>query len=841
MTFSLDRSLNMREAPKRFYKAAYEGPHLSRVAFPLGGIGAGMLCVEGSGALSHVSVRNTPNVFNEPMIFAAVKVLGHDKTARLLEGPVPEWKIFGERGTGNGASGRTFGFPRFDAARFDTRFPFAEIELTARAIPLHCRLTGWSPFLPGNADDSSLPIAVLEYTFLNQTKEHLEAVFSFHAAHFMSTSPEGASVGSIDHGFVLRQLGSDEMPSDEGAFAITLLDPNARVDCAWFRGGWFDAATILWQHIDSGDVVANPPLTEGRPSPGGSVYLPFSLLPGEERTATILLNWHVPKTTLRHGAETETCCCGTSSSQCDNMHVPWYAGRFASIESLVEYARTNLERLRRDSALFRDCFYDTTLPPEATEAVAANLTILKSPTVLRQSDGRLWAWEGCCDGSGCCAGSCTHVWNYAQALPHLFPELERSLRRTEFNENQNSDGHQVFRAALPIRDVANHDSHAAADGQLGGIMKMFREWRISGDTAWMRDFWPKVASSLDYCIKTWDPDSEGVLREPHHNTYDIEFWGPDGMCTSFYLGALKAATLMATELGEDGSRYDELYRKGRVFMENELYNGEYFIQQIQWTDLRAGDPTDAKALVRVNWTPEAVELLHKEGPKYQYGIGCLSDGVLGAWIAEVCGVGEILDPEKVKSHLLAVHRYNLKRDLSDHANPQRPSYAVGKEGGLLLCTWPKGGELSLPFVYSNEVWTGIEYQVASHLMLMGCVEEGLEIVRIARSRYDGCVRNPFNEYECGHWYARALSSYGLLQGLTGIRYDALRKTLYVAPRIEGDFVAFLSTETGYGLAGVRRGEPFLDVRHGAIDIGRTLYSPYGSEREIGEPSVAGDT
>jgi uncharacterized protein (DUF608 family) len=792
-----------------------------------------MLCVEGSGALSHVSVRNAPEIFNEPTIFAAVTVLGHDKTARLLEGRVPEWKIFGERGSGNGARGCTYGFPRFDAACFDAPFPFAEIKLTDSAIPLNCRLAAWSPFVPGNADDSSLPMAVLEYSFENRTQKPLESVFSFHAANFISTSSGGDSVGSIDHGFVLRQAGSEEAPSDEGAFAVTLLDPNASVDCAWFRGAWFDAATILWQNIDAGHVLSNVPLTEGIPSPGGSVYMPFSLQPGEERTATILLNWYVPKTRLRLGGKAESCCGGASSSSC-NTHTPWYAGQFASVESVAEYARKNLERLRQDSMRFRDCFYDTTLPPEAIEAVAANLTILKSPTVLRQADGRIWAWEGCGDEGGCCSGSCTHVWNYAQALPHLFPELERSLRRTEFNENQNAEGHQVFRAALPIRNVANHESHAAADGQLGGIMKVFREWRISGDTAWMRDLWPKVASSLDYCIKTWDPDGEGVLREPHHNTYDIEFWGPDGMCVSFYLGALKAATLMAAELGEDGSRYAELYRNGRAFMEGELYNGEYFIQKIQWTDLRAGDPTETKALVSVNWTPEAVDLLRKEGPRYQYGIGCLSDGVLGAWIAAVCGIGEILDPEKVRSHLLAVHKYNLKRDLSDHANPQRPGYAVGKEGGLLLCTWPKGGELSLPFVYSNEVWTGIEYQVASHLMLMGCVTEGLEIVRIARARYDGRVRNPFNEYECGHWYARALASYGLLQGITGIRYDALSKTLYVEPSIKGDFDVFFSAAAGYGIAGVKGGEPFLDVRHGAIDIDRTIYSPYGCEREIGE-------
>ena len=261
-------------------------------------------------------------------------------------------------------------------------------------------------------------------------------------------------------------------------------------------------------------------------------------------------------------------------------------------------------------------------------------------------------------------------------------------------------------------------------------------------------------------------------------------------------------------------------------MEKELFDGEYFIQRIEWKNLRAKDPQKEPSLTKGAYAaPEARELLAKEGPKYQYGTGCLSDGVLGAWLALVCGVGEFLDRQKVASHLRAVHRHNLKADLSNHANPQRPSYAVGAEGGLLLCTWPKGGELSLPFVYSNEVWTGIEYQVASHLMLLGFVEEGLEIVRMCRDRYDGAARNPFDEYECGHWYARAMASYALLQGLSGARYDAVDKVLYLRPSLRGDFRCFLATATGYGTIGVKGGQPFVETKSGTIEVRRIEYTP----------------
>ena len=279
-------------------------------------------------------------------------------------------------------------------------------------------------------------------------------------------------------------------------------------------------------------------------------------------------------------------------------------------------------------------------------------------------------------------------------------------------------------------------------------------------------------------------------------------------------------------MGSDAALYKELLDKGKKYMESELYNGEYFIQKIKWEGLSAQNPVDfAKASIGSTYSPEALEILEKEGPKYQYGNGCLSDGVLGFWIAQMCGIGDtIMDDKKLQSHLLSVYKYNLKKDLSDHVNPQRAAYAYGNEGGLILCSWPKGGQPSLPFVYSNEVWTGIEYQVASHLMLTGHVKEGLEIVRACRQRYDGAIRNPFDEYECGHWYARAMSSYGLIQGLTGLNYDAIDKTLYIDSKIGIDFKCFISTETGFGLAGLKSGKPFIDVKYGTIDVKNSIVS-----------------
>jgi uncharacterized protein (DUF608 family) len=799
-----------------------EGECLSRVAYPMGGIGAGMICLEGTGALSNVSIRNRPELFNEPCVFAGLAIKTKDRVlARVLEGPVPGWKIFGGRDSGLGEGDHTYGLPRFSHASFSARFPFGTVSLSDEAMPVSVELTGWSPFTPPDADNSSLPMIGLEYRFKNEGSGPIEGVFSFNAKNFLPRDGgQTHAVRAHPGGFVLWCGATKERPWDEAAFAVTTSEASAKVNYAWFRGGWFDALTMAWRDVTEGAAYDRAAIAEGEaPSPGATLFVPFKLAGHEERTIAVRLCWYAPHSHLRVGAS------GSPDENRiepgDATYAPWYAGKFADIGAVEQYWRDHYAELRARTLKFTDTFYDSTLPPEVLDAVACNLCILKSPTVLRQQDGRFWAWEGTGDEEGSCAGSCEHVWNYAQAVPHLFPSLERTLRETEFGPDQDETGHQQFRAAIPIRPIGNY-FYAAADGQLGGIMKVYRDWRIGGDSAWLRGLWPKVRKSMDYCIATWDPGHKGWVEEPHHNTYDIEFWGPTGMCTSFYLGALHAAALMGTALDDDVTKYQALYVEGRARMERDLFDGDYFIQKIEWKNLRAKNPADFKDYGG-NYSPEARALLEKEGPKYQYGSGCLSDGVLGAWIALVCGLDPVLDQQKTASHLRAVHRYNLKLDLAQHADPQRPGFALGREGGLLLCTWPKGGALSLPFVYSNEVWTGIEYQAASHMIASGLVDEGMEVVRTCAARYDGRVRNPFDQYECGHWYARALSSYALLQAFSGARYDAVSKTLYVRPIVSGDVRSFLATATGFGIVGVRNGKPFLEVASGSIPYEKIEY------------------
>jgi uncharacterized protein (DUF608 family) len=794
------------------FNGSYKGQNLSRIAFPIGGIGAGMFLVEGNGNISGLSINHTPDLSSEPVLFGAIALKGQPGKARVLEGPVPDWKKGGSPESGVGAPGKDWGLPRFRKATFISRFPFADIDLNDTAVPLAVHVKAWSPFIPGDEDMSSLPVGSIEYEFTNTGNQAQEYVFSFHAQQFMD------SIQAFPGGFQLCRSCSSDTDGRKTNFAVFVdQEPDAITDYGWFRGGWYDPLTMLWKKIQHADVSAKA--LESNAS-GASLFVPFTLRPGGHKTIRLLFAWYVPHSHLRIGQwpypdpkEPKL----APGYRAEDYYSPWYSSHFKDVEAVAAFWKLQYDSLRAATRKFTRAFYKSTLPVEVLEAVAANLSILKSPTVLRQYDGRFWGWEGCNLNSGSCPGSCTHVWNYAQALCHLFPRLERSMRNTELHENQDSVGHQSFRAALPIRKT-NPIFYAAADGQLGGIIKVYRDWRISADSNWLRQLYPKMKKSLDYCIQAWDPKHTGLLAEPHHNTYDIEFWGAEPMCTGIYLEALEAMTRIGRYLHEPVGNYETLLQKGKTGMEQQLFNGDYFYQHTQWKGLQAGDPLAlAKKSFFLDYSEDALKIYAQEGPKYQYGTGCLSDGVIGFWMGAVSGLPSVIDPQKIKSHLASVYRYNFKRDLTGHSNPQRSTYALGDEGGLLLCTWPKGGMPSLPFIYSNEVWTGIEYQVASHLIMQGMVKEGLELVHTTRKRYDGSVRNPFDEYECGHWYARAMSSYALIQALTGVRYDAVEKTLYVDSKV-GDFVSFLSTETGFGNVIYHKGKATIKVALGTIDV-----------------------
>ncbi|MDD2797629.1 MAG: GH116 family glycosyl hydrolase [Bacteroidales bacterium] len=814
------------------------GKNLIQISMPMGGIGSGSIGLSGIGSLIDFSIYGQPN-FTAPDIwgseqagFAVLRVVDKNKknTIRVVEGIVPREHIYmqGIKGQGFISSG-VEGFPRFENCSFTGKYPMGTIKLSDDKLPIDVSLTGYNPFIPLDDKNSSIPCAILEYTLKNHSTETVDFEFSYNMTNLCGKNyyDNGGTTtrNSVTESGFLFSNTLDSLADDFGTVAVSVVDEKPLVKGMWLRSGWSsDCLSGLWRELSTGTFTTNSGSngidTWGKN--GGSLLLKGKLKSGESKTYPIVIAWHFPN---RNQSISYKKPCDTCNVFMKKLRwQPYYASQWKNANEVSQYIQTNYKSLKSRTEAFQKALYNSTIPNYVLDAVGSNLAIIKSPTLNRQQNGNLWGWEGITPKLGVGPGTNIHVYGYAQSLAHLFPSLERTLREQELLRSIDENGHVDFRAALPD-GPSEWAGLPAADGQLGGIMKVYRDFRISGDLNWLKKMYEPAKKSINYCIETWDPKHKGIVEEPHHNTYDIEFWGPDGMNTSIYLGALSSMIELAIAnlTPQDTLLYSELLSKGKRYMESELYNGKYFNQKVVFKGLRdtsfvasINNPANAKG--------EINQLLKKEGPRYQYANGCLSDGIIGLWMSSLYQIPLSMNQTKVNSHLKSVFEYNFKADLqaSEHACAQRPGYALGHEPGLLLCTWPQGGMPTLPFVYSDEVWTGIEYQVASHLVMQGMVDEGLTIVRGTRYRYDGYARNPYAEYEFGSFYARAMSSYSLIESLSGIDYSAITKVLTIVPKVKTEkiFTSFFSTATGYGTININQSKLTITMIEGELPVSK---------------------
>jgi uncharacterized protein (DUF608 family) len=807
----------------------FVGEALSEIAFPLGGIGTGTVSLGGRGQLRDWEIFNRPAKGRTlPFSFAALWARAEGDTPRLrvVEGPLrpPYAASFGF------PRSAAQGLPHFQGARFTGAYPFARVDFEDQGLPVEVSLEAFNPFVPLDVADSSIPVAILHYRLRNRDPRPVDLALAFSLLNAVGYDGKASLNGEQHDGFGgnlntlrdeavggRRMVGFDMTASKHwtgspryGSMALVTTHEAATSLPAWKGAEWFDSFQN-WINEFSPDgrfpaAAAMTPTADKR-SACATVAPHLRLAPGQSTTITFLIAWNFPLRENDWNREPEV-----KGQLLRND----YGGRFPTAWDVARHTVENLDRLEGRSRSFHDAFFSSTLPAPVLDAASSQASILRTNTCMLLEKQQFFAFEGCGDDSGCCPMNCAHVWNYEQALAFLFPSLERTMRETDLLQNLRPDGSMSFRTMLPL-GRAVWAFRPAADGQMGALLKLYREWQISGDDAFLRRLWPHAKRALEFAWTSWDADRDGVMEGEQHNTYDIEFYGPNAMMGTLYLGALKAATRMAEALGdaEAARTYSSVFESGRRKLE-ELWNGEYYVQRVPApADIKAGPAT-----LNEPWHAPAIV----DGQlRYQYGDGCLSDQLLGEWFAAVAGLSPLLPPEHVRATLASIYRHNFRHDFLEHPNAQR-IYALGDEKGLLLCSWPKGGRPALPFVYADEVWTGIEYQVAAHLIYAGHLPEGLAIVRGVRDRYDGRRRNPWNEVECGSHYARALSSWSLLLALSGFSWSAPERRLSFAPRVNAaDFRCFFSAGEGWGTFSQRieKTGTFaarLDVRYGSVRL-----------------------
>jgi non-lysosomal glucosylceramidase len=762
----------------------YDQQHLSQIALPLGGIGTGTVSLGGRGDLRDWEIVNRPaKGFNPGAPFFAIRLKTPTGTpiVRALQGPVDEHLYQGAFGVKDATNPA---LPCFSLCSFDASYPFGIVNLSDPKIPATVRIKAFNPLIPTNPDDSGIPIAVLTYEVKNTSAEMLDVSVCGSMENFIGN--DGVkNVASHNKNEFRRGAGfqgifmtSDSVKRDDERWGTMGLATSAQNGVthrtAWLNAGWGTPILDFWDDFSDDGALENRTTTIAAPK--ASLAIRATIQPNEIKEFTFFITWHFPN---RYA---------WSPKRIGN----YYTTRYTDAWNVLEKTLPELSRLHDKTVQFVDAFCKSNLPPMVKESALFNLSTLRTQTCFRAEDGRFFAWEGCGDKEGCCWGSCTHVWNYEQAVAFLFGSVAKSMREVEFSKETDDAGLMSFRVKLPFED--GQWGKAAADGQMGCIMKVYRDWQLSGDDAMLRLLWPNVKKALEFCwIKGgWDANKDGVMEGCQHNTMDVEYYGPNPQMGIWYLGALRAAEKMAVSMHDVtfAKTCATLFAHGSRWIDSVLFNGEYYIHKI------------IPPLDKSNIAPSLLVGMGSSdytNPDYQLGSACLVDQLIGQMLAHVSGLGYLTKPLNVRTTLQSIMKYNYKESLADHFNCLR-TFALGNESALLMASYPKDRPKN-PFPYFTEVMTGFEYTAAIGMLYEGQIENGLTCITSLRNRYDGLRRNPYDEAECGHHYGRAMISWAEVLALTGFHYSAVDQNMTFA-RIDGDH--FWSNGYSYGTVSMKR-------------------------------------
>ncbi|MEI6890794.1 MAG: GH116 family glycosyl hydrolase [Pontiella sp.] len=635
----------------------------------------------------------------------------------------------------------------WDSVDFKGTWPMGTVSYKDSKSPIQAELQAYSPFIPLNLADSTLPITILSYTLTNGSDQpvSVEMVgWLENMSHAVDKTPEGMfSSNSLRTS--LSHTCEMNVPHQEGA---PERDPQI-----------VHNGTMALSYLGDGEQI-----TIGH-IPG--IASRVELKPGECREFTFLISWHFPVVRIKEDYSPKTIPCQNE-----------YASRFKDANAVADHVAEHMASLSSQTRKWVNTWNDSSLPQWLLDRTMATADTLQTANCTMLADGkggRFWAWEGI----GVCHGTCTHVWHYAQAMARLFPSLERNLReKTDYDLAQLPDGSVPFRIKM---ESGEHGAGVAIDGQCGTVLRSYREHLISADDTFLKTYWPNIKRALEYLIN-FDGGFDGVLDGQQHNTLDASWYGKVHAISSLYIAALRAGEEMAKRT--DDTAFETLcrstYEKGRKNIEM-LFNGEYYLQQ--------EDPNH----------PEAIGV----------GQGVYIDQVIGQFWANQLGLGRLYNEEHIQSALNALWKHNFVPNVASFRATFRKGrfYAWTGDAGLIMCTWPNGG-LHDDFMnhwqydYFNECMSGFEYQAAAHMVAEGTpelVRQGLAVTRAIHDRYAPEKRNPYNEIECSDHYARSMSSYAVFLAACGFEYDGPSGMIGFDPVIHPEkFRAPFTAAEGWG-------------------------------------------
>jgi non-lysosomal glucosylceramidase len=761
------------------------------IGMPVGGICAGQLYLGGDGKLWYWDIFNTKKMKDTHSVRSYREPYRRSDTADKAQNVLKQGFAI-RLHTNQKVITKQLDRDSFTTIKFAGQYPIGEVTYTDPSLPVEVKLQAFSPFIPLDLASSTYPATMLEYSITNKSDEDAEGeLFGWleNAVCIESRHAQPCTLRNrIEDQPDLVTLQLDATPRDQStpkeplrdlpdygsmALAVVAKPPNA-VATAEFDppAGNFTAKAFATSSSDDAPQV-------------GAVGRRFHLKPGESTDVRFVLAWYFPN---------------CRKFPISTPQGRFYGVRFESAAAVAQEIGDKWSQLASQTRLWRDTWYDSTLPYWFLDRTFANTSTLATNTCYLFRDGRFYGYEGVYHG----VGTCTHVWGYVQAVGRLFPVLEQRLREmVDYKPGVGFDptsGRIFQRGESSKRD--------AVDGQSGVILRTYLVHEMQKDDAFLRTVYPVAKKAMTYLVDEYDADRDGILTGSQLNTLDAAWYGKIPWLSLYYQAALRVTAAMADEIGDRiyATKCRQLADRGRNYLESKLFNGEYFFQQ--------SDPE------------------HPESPGSYNGLEYSQ--LLGQSWAYQVGLGEILDPAKVTTHLRSLWKYNFTTDVG----PYREKYTNGRwfalpgEGGIIASTWPRGGDEVLGLGnrhfagYLNECQPGYEWAVTSLMMWHGMPYYALAHARTMFDRYLGSKRNPWNEVEWGDHYSRSMASYGVFTAVCGFEYNGPQGYLAFSPRITPNrFKAAFTTAKGWGTFAQERSDgtqrDTLDVRWGELSV-RTL-------------------
>ena len=742
----------------------YHGEHLRRIRMPLGGIGTGQVSLCGTGGLRAFEIRNTAEKTFTPCresVHPAFVLRTADSSgavaARLLEGPLDTSEYEGPYG----CSAPNHGYPRFPSAVFKVAYPLARVELSDPAMPVRATLEAMNPLVQGDAEASGMPVALLRWRLTNTGSAPISATVAAAMPNPCGGALSQCAAETDSLRAVVFRGNADDSASakpfhrETGEFAVSLPRGagDISIGATLFDAGWSDGLDQFWRRfVATGDVGDQ---TGCRECHFGLLAARVDLAPGETREIPFLYSWRFPNRSAWERTENGF----FSDEELVGNH---YCHVWPDALSAADAFLARLPELEAKTVAFvRSVAEAPDVPAAIREAALFNLSTLRSPTCFRTADGHFYGWEGVDDTHGSCHGSCTHVWGYEHALVDIWPDLAKDMCELSFFHAMSDNGAISFRIGQPLARQARELGKAAADGQMQCIVKAWECWAKTGDDAWMERLYPTVRKALEFCWTEggWDADRDGVMEGCQHNTMDVDYYGPNPQMEFLYLAALQAVERLAARFDPDAAfaaTCAGLRANGAAWTEANLFNGEWYEHRV------ASAEGGFHPATKGGWTPQT-DLRH---PDFQLGPGCLIDQLVGDYAARAAGLDPVADPVHARKATETILARNRREPGAPAFNFMR-DFVLAGERSLTMAWYPPERKPKTPFPYYPETMTGFEYVVAAWLAQTGDVANAEEIVRDIRSRYDGNKRNPFDEAECGHHYARALAAWSVFKACEG--------------------------------------------------------------------------